>query len=404
MKKLLLAPLVGLTLSFGMQVDKVIVGDEKLDNIELKNGALHLDVGIGSGAYHFYKDSHNIFYTITDRGPNIKCKDSNKLMGEKVCKKGKIFPTPNFTPTIYKIQVFNNFYKILDKTLIKDKDGIPVSGISNENTENAYDINGNAIAFDPNGLDAEALVKLSDGSFWIAEEYAPSILHIAKDGRILKRVVPNGFAKHLKGANYDISEAIPSIVSKRKLNRGIESIAVSKDEKTLYFALQSPLSNPDAKAYKTSKLVRVFKYDIATDKVTGEYVYEMDLPNTFELDKNKKQNDVKISEMVCIGDDELIVLERISKTTKFYKINLKDATSILGTKMDEETTTPSLEQKTACKKALKKELVLDTSKIKGMPSKIEGLAYIDENNWILVNDNDFGIAGDKTYIIKIKFK
>jgi len=379
-------------------IEKVRVVEE-LDIIKLKNKTLKLDIGIGSGAYHYKNDASNIFYTITDRGPNIRCKDSKKLMGENLCKKGKIFPTAKFTPTIYKIKLFKNYYKVLEKIQIKDKHGNQVSGISNAGTENAYDIKGNAIKFDPHGLDAEALVKLSDGSFWIAEEYGASILHISSDGRILKRVVPNGFEKNLIGANYNISNSLPSIISKRPLNRGIESLAISEDENYLYFSMQSPLANPDKNAYKNSRNVRMFKYDIKDDTVVGEYVYQMDKPETFKLDSKKNQNAVKISEMVAIGNDELIILERVSKTTKFYKISLQN--SILNSKWDDLKTLPSLAQVQTLPELMKKELVLDTSSIKGMPKKIEGIAYIDENNWILINDNDFGIDNYNTHIVKL---
>lgn len=398
--KVLLSGMVLASSVYAWEIEKKVIVDEPLDKIELNGKNISFDVGIGSGAYHYKGDKHNIIYTITDRGVNIKCKDSKKVLGEQVCKKGKIFPVPNFSPTIYKIAMYNNWYKVLEKIQIKDKNGVPVTGISNKGTEKAYDMHGNDIPFDPTGLDAEALVKLSDGSFWLAEEYGASIVHVSASGKIIKRVVPKGFAKNLEGANYNISESLPSIIGKRKLNRGIESIGVSADEKTLYFSMQSPLANPNVKAYKKSANVRIFKYDIASDKVIGEYVYKMDKPNTFVLDKNKKQNAVKISDLVVSGDDELILLERISKTTKFYRVKLEK--SILGSDWDNENTSPSLEEHTACKKILKKELVLDTSSLKGMPKKVEGIAYINENNWILVNDNDFGIKGDKTLLVKIK--
>jgi hypothetical protein len=37
-----------------------------------------------------------------------------------------------------------------------------------------------------------------------------------------------------------------------------------------------------------------------------------------------------------------------------------------------------------------------------MPKKIEGIAYINSKEWILINDNDFGIDNLETYIIKLK--
>jgi len=397
-RSVLLAGLLFTSSAIAWDINKVQVVEE-LDIIKLKNKTLKLDTGIGSGAFHYKKDAANVFYTITDRGPNIRCVDSLKLMGESLCKKGKIFPTANFTPTIYKIKLFKNYYKVLEKIQIKDQDGKQVSGISNAGTENAYDLKGKPIEFDAHGLDAEALIKLSDGSFWIAEEYGASLLHISSDGRILKRVVPEGFEKNLVGANYKISSSLPSLISKRPLNRGIESLAVSDNEKYLYFSMQSPLAHPNKNAYKKSRNVRMYKYDINTDKVVGEYIYQMDKPDTFKLDAKKNQNAVKISEMVAVGNDELIILERVSQTTKFYKV--KFSNSILNSKWDNIDTMPTLEQRESVENAMKKELVLDTSTIEGMPKKIEGIAYIDENNWILINDNDFGITNYSTQIIKL---
>lgn len=398
--KVLLGGMILLSAASAWEIEKKVVVSEPLDKVDLNGKKISFDVGIGSGAYHYKGDKSNIIYTITDRGVNIKCKDSKKVLGEEVCKKGKIFPVPNFAPTIYKIEMNGDSYKVLEKIQIKDKNSIPVTGVSNKGTEKAYDLHGNSIDFDPNGLDAEALLRVSDGSFWLAEEYGASIVHVDETGKIIKRVVPKGFAKNLEGANYDISESLPSIIGKRKLNRGIESIGISADEKTLYFSMQSPLANPDVKTYKKSTIVRVFKYDIASDKVVGEYLYQMDKPESFALDNKKKQNAVKVSDLVVSGEDELILLERISKTTKFYRVKLKD--SILGSKWDDEKTSPSLEEQTDYKNLLKKELVLDTSSLKGMPKKVEGLTFIDENNWILVNDNDFGIKGNKTVLVKIK--
>jgi hypothetical protein len=52
-------------------------------------------------------------------------------------------------------------------------------------------------------------------------------------------------------------------------------------------------------------------------------------------------------------------------------------------------------------KPLAKTLLLDTDKIEGAPSKIEGVAVINPSELILVNDNDFAIAGDETKMIRV---
>lgn len=153
---------------------------------------LHLTVGIGSGAYHRMSDPEDVIYTISDRGPNIKCKDSKKLTGQPICAKGKIFPDPAFTPSIYKVRVTPQGATVLERIEIKTVHKIPVSGISTPNTEPAFDINGKRLADDPNGVDSESLVRTNAGDFYISDEYGPSVLHLAADGTILSRWIPKG--------------------------------------------------------------------------------------------------------------------------------------------------------------------------------------------------------------------
>jgi len=379
-------------------------------------------VGIGSGAFHYKGDPDNVFYTVTDRGPNIKCGDVKKLLGADnagLCgadKKGKVFPMPGFAPSIFKIALnADRSFTVLETVTLKNTVGQPISGVVNplttSNTENGYANMGAKLAFDSEGLDVESVVRLSDGTFWISDEYGPSIAHVAADGRIIKRLVPTGLEKDLASARYPVMAKLPGILKWRKLNRGIESIAVSNDEKSLYFAMQSPLAYPDVKAYKASNAVRLFKMDIASLEIVGEYIYPLDDPKSFAVDnatKARKQSNVKISEMTALNDDRLLVLERISKTTKFYVVDLAKGRNIAGSKWDAEIVSPSLEQlkvEGMAKKgvpALTKTLVMNTDNRGGMPKKIEGIGLVDANTMMLINDNDFGIEGDGTTVVVVK--
>ena len=100
-------------------------------------------------------------------------------------------------------------------------------------------------------------------------------------------------------------------------------MAVSPDEHFLYFIMQNPLANPDVKAYQQAKNTRLFKIERASMKVVGEYVYTLDDPGTFRRDPSKRQNDPRISELMAIGLDRLVVLERTDQTTKLYEIELE---------------------------------------------------------------------------------
>jgi len=146
----------------------------------------------------------------------------------------------------------------------------PISGLPNPSigmaTENGYDNQGNSLDFDPAGINPKAIVKLSNGTFWLAEEYAPSLVHVAANGRILERIVPIGVENSLVDANYRVSGFLPAILKKRHLNRGIES---SPDEQFLYFIMESPLANPSESAFSYSRYVRLFKLSLQQ----GDYLY-----------------------------------------------------------------------------------------------------------------------------------
>ncbi len=375
-------------------------------------------VGIGSGAYRHPADPDDIIYTVSDRGPNFTCAAAKKLMGEEsqdLCKdiKGaRFYPTPDYTPSIYRVVLDKaaGTFAIKDVIALKTASGQPITGLLNPQkaakTDVAIDAEGKKLAYDPNTVDAEGLIKLSDGTFWIGEEMGPSILHVLADGRIVERFVPADAAEDYKGADMKINATLPAILSKRQANRGIESMAVSPDEAFLYFMVQNPLANPDADAYKQARNTRLFKFDRAKGALVGEYVYQLDTPDTFGFDKTKAQNAPRISEVTAIGADRLLVLERTDKTTKLHEVSLDGATNILGGKWDDAATAPSLELSNALPSDVKpvvKTVRFDTFvDAKKAPVKLEGVAVLGDGSLALINDNDFGIGGESTQVVIVK--
>jgi hypothetical protein len=383
---------------------------------------LKLNLGIGSAAWRDPSDPAGVIWTVTDRGPNFDCAGIEEFTGldlNKLCNgddKAKNFPLLSFAVTISKIEVgADNTAKLLESFSLKGKSGKPVSGLpftsNNFKLEAAYDVNGALIAGDPSGLDTETLARLPDGSFIIGEEYGSSLVEVAADGTVTRRHVPAGVETELKTADYEVVGSLPAIIAKRTLNRGIENVAVTADGATLYVLMQSPLANPDNDAYKKSAATRLWKIERTTGKVLGEYVYMLDEATSFAADNKKeaqKQNAVRLSEMVALGPDRLMVVERISKTTKFYAVNLADATPLDAT-FDDLATSPSLEQLSAAEieakgiKPLAKTLLLNSDDVENMPKKVEAAAIMSPTEMIVLSDSDFGIEGDETQIRRITF-
>ncbi len=389
----------------------------QLGKVEFAGGkTLDLTIGIGSALFHMPGDPKDEFWALTDRGPNIDCSASDTIVGiptAQACNgddKAKLFPRPDFVPSIVKVKLNDDGTFVTTEWIpLKDAAGKPITGLSNPlkaaRTEAAFDKDGKQLPFDPNGLDTEGLVRLKDGTFWIGEEYGPSLVHVAADGKIIERLVPQGLEGDLSGATYKVTGALPAILMKRQLNRGIEGLAIAPDESALYIIVQNPLANPDADAYKTASATRILKLDLKSRQVVGEYVYTLDPADSFKNDRSDKQSDVRISELTAVGVDQLVVLERIAKTTKLHAIDLSAATNILGTDWDKAETSPSLEQiaDLAGKgiTPVTKKLWLDSSDYAELPEKVEGVAIVDGTELILINDDDFGIEGAKTRIVRL---
>lgn len=391
----------------GYPVGSIVI-NLPLGNYTFPNGrTISFTIGLGSGLFNHLKESPYKFYFVTDRGPNIDCEEDVAIIGADLCRTGKIFPFPTYTPTIYEIVIFpNGKWRILREIPLKDSAGRPITGLPNPlpSTEFAFDGQGRPLPFDPNGLDVEAIVRLSNGTFILGEEYGTSIVFVDRDGRIIRRLVPKGLGPYYANATYRIEEKLPAILARRTLNRGIEGIALSPDETKLYFILQSPLSNPDRDAYRNSRLVRLFEFDLRKDEVTAEYVYQLDRPETFKLDNSTRQSDVRVSELFALPDGSLVVLERIDKTTKFYRLTLDPNKNILGSKYDDPQNLDSLERVGIDPSfLLHKELIFSSEWMPQLPEKLEGLV-IRNGVLIVVNDNDFGLQPSPTTLTILPLK
>jgi len=375
---------------------------------------LNLTVGIGSAAFRHPNDPPNVIWTLGDRGANIACSEMKEIAGVELaaCKgvrNGRVYPTPSYSPSIYRVMVTENGFRVTDVITLKDRDGRPMSGLLNPlktaATDTGMDGTGKPLPYDLNGIDAEAIVRLADGTFWIGEENGPSLSHFRADGRMIVRHVPKGTEAEFAGATYDVKGTLPAILTRRAINRGIESLAISPDERFLYFVMQSPLANPDTAAYQKAKNSRLFKLERATMRIVGEYVYTLDDPKTFRRDPSEKQNDPRISEMMAIGLDRLIVLERTEQTTKLHEIDLAQATSIAGSKWDDVATQPTLEQSETAAVGItpvSKTLRFDSADLPEMVGKTEGMALLGDGSLALINDDDFGITGGRTQIVIVK--
>jgi hypothetical protein len=344
---------------------------------------------IGSDLYHGPGDAAGEYWAVTDRGPNAKVGDR------------RTFGVPAFDPAIVHLRADGGTLSIVSATPVTGPDGAPVSGLPNVAgyDETPYDYTGeHELSRNPDGLDPEGLVRAPDGTFWLAEEYGPSLVHVDADGTVLTRYVPKGWQG--TGQTYPVEAVLPGILLRRHANHGFEGLALDPDGRTLYAAVQGPLDNPDAQQGEDSRNGRVLRFDVGTDTVTGEFVrrFEKVCDVDEHADCGKDQGDLTDSSIAALAPGSLLVGEHTDDAARLFAADLAGATDILGSRWDDPSTSPSLEEldkdglADADVAPLGKRLVADLDDL-GLPGKIEGVAVLDASTIAVANDNDFGVGG-----------
>lgn len=361
----------------------------------LANGTQIRNGGFGSAAVA-HPSACNMFYALTDRGPNAKYK------GE--AGKGKKFPVPAYTPRIGLFKVNTDGSVTMEKQiLLKNPAGEPITGLPNPKGrgttgEVPYDNNGKVLSYDDYGLDAEGIVALKNGEFWISDEYGPHIVHYNANGVELERISPVGVNTGTR--------KLPAVFKRRRPNRGMEGLAITPDEKTLVGIMQSTLYNPSKKEVTNPTVTRIVTFDLETAQ-THQYLYR----------QNSKW--LANSEITALNNKEFLVIERDGKFSgkekaqkHIYKINLEGATDVSGDfhtqdglmikgKTLEQSSWEQIEA--AGITPVKKELVVDVVKAAANHyphEKMEGIWLINDTTLGILNDDDFAVSVKKGEVIQ----
>ncbi|MFJ4768635.1 esterase-like activity of phytase family protein [Streptomyces uncialis] len=373
-----------------------VVGTAVLDEIPLAGfsnslipGSVRDDRGVhlGIGSDLYPADRPGEFWALTDRGPNGQIKVDGV--------KRRTFAVPEFNPAIVRVKVTGERVQVLRGIPVTTASGKAVTGLPNQTGRDEAPFTFDAkdpLSVNPNGLDTEGLARAEDGTFWLVDEYSPSLVHVSAKGRVLARYVPEGLK--LRGADYPVIEALPSILLQRKQNRGFESLTVLPGG-DLLMAVQSPLLVPDKAAGEASRNLRLLRFSPEEGEVTAEYAYRLDPVS--EVDPAETDPaELKVSSLVALGPRTVLVQERTDKSSRVHRVTLPRGKGILDSRWDDPATSPSYEQTAdlagAGVNVLDKRLFVDFGKVAGVPGKVEGIAVAGRDTLALINDNDFGMT------------
>ncbi|QYF95467.1 esterase-like activity of phytase family protein [Massilia sp. PAMC28688] len=343
-------------------------------------------------------DGTLVFYCLTDRGPNG---DGPQVPGpDGALMDSKLFPAPNFTPSIGVLQVDAHGAALVSSLPIRMSATQPVSGLplppgtlGNSAEIPLHDSlrfeDAGRPMFHAGGIDSEAMAyDRVRGMLWITDEYGPFLLQIDP-------------ATGLVQARYGPGHGLPSILARRRANRGMEGMALDPASGRIHAFLQSPLSGDSKDVERYARFLRWVEFDPAS----GATVRMLAYPLEAAAFAGGKTGHAKLGDMAPLGDGKFVVIEQAqgSDGRMFHHlvmVDLAGATDIGAAACNPHTA--DLEHSSLAGEAvngaswaqvipLKKTLLLDLNALGWTAEKAEGLALVDGRTLALTNDSDFGM-------------
>jgi len=353
------------------------------------------------------------FYAITDRGPNG---DGPTVpvpgAASGVTAISKVFPAPSFAPSFGLIRVGAQGAVLNSSTPLRLNAQQKVTGLPPQSglgstgeipLTDAYTFDPAKAHYDTNGLDPETLVLDSArGVLWASDEYGPFIVRIdIATGTIEKKYGPGAGPADL-----------PAVLAKRRVNRGMEGLALDVASGRLHGVLQSPLDPKDAdgKSLKArppggsntdirhiAKFTRWLEFDPSTE-TSKMYAYPID---GTQYDKDRTGN-AKLGDVVSLGQGKFVVIEQGARKSDGKVVNKlmlveipANATDIvaLGHDLEISSITQAVSNGAdwSTVATLRKTELFDLNAAGWLAEKAEGLSLVDDRTLALVNDNDFGL-------------
>jgi len=388
--------------------------DVALESVPTPKGEMALHRSLTSGLCRRKGDPAGTFWGVGDRGPNIKPKDAvsryglDDLAPLTALKGAKVMPAPAVGPALARFRLVGERVELEAVMPLHAGDGTPLNGLpppelEGAETEPVFALDGSPLPSSPDGADSEGIAARSDGLFWIAEEYGPSLLLVDEAGLVHRRLVPEGSASRYAGSRVPVVEALPALAAARKLNRGFEALAMSPDGTTLYAAFQSPLAHPDRAAHDDGDVVRIWALDATSGAFRAEYAYPLDPPERFRRDCTEgpvAKSDVKVSELAALSDGSLLVLERVTLSTHLYRAELGEP---LPAQFLDPAQRPTLEQlgQQGGVPLLSKKRVFSGDDHPEICGDLEGLIVLEDGSLLLSNDSDYGTEGAVTQFWRV---
>jgi hypothetical protein len=247
---------------------------------------------------------------------------------------------------------------LADTILLTDAAGVPLTGL--DPTVDGVRPAANGFPVMPQAatgavsIDAEAVVPMGDGTFFVGDEYGPYIYHFSAAGRMLGAIRPpeafipkrNGkdsFSSNNPGPGAPPPQP-PDPETGRQNNQGFEGVSLTPDGKYLVAVLQSATRQDGGTSSETRHNTRMLYYDIA-DQDHPKLVHEHVVPLPVFINADGKRRVAAQSDLLALDDTHFLLICRDSgngyglagATSLYRRIELLDtskATDIAGSQYD----------------------------------------------------------------------
>ncbi|MFJ2028227.1 esterase-like activity of phytase family protein [Streptosporangium sp. NPDC087985] len=217
-------------------------------------------------------------------------------------------------------------------------------------------------------FDVESIVRISDGTYWIGDEFGPFLLHFSASGRLLEAPIS------LPGVKAPENPLLNGGKPNLGRSKGFEGMARSVDGRTLYPLLEGTVKGDPAGS------LRMHEFDLRKRAYTGKrWIYRLESPGN------------GVSDMTAVDRHRFLVIERddldgdAAKTKKIYLVDTRGG------------------------KDLRKTLVadlLDLANPRGLGGfgktfrfpfrTVEDVVILDDRTLGVLNDNNFPFSACRT--------
>ena len=298
---------------------------------------------------------HGTIYMLPDRGYNITGSIAFRARLYKLGAVLKVPSRPASMPDAARQRTLR--LKLTGTMLLRDANGLPLTGLDPVDGVRPANKRFPAMPQASNGaisLDAEAVVLMKDGTFFIGDEYGPYIYHFSAKGRMLSAIrPPEAFIPKRDGKD-NFSSNNPGPGEKppqpadpqtgRQNNQGFEGMSVTPDGKHLAAVLQSAARQDGGDKPETRQNTRLLYYDI-TNRDHARLIHEYVVPLPVFTDAKGRRRVAAQSELHALDNTHFLLLCRdsgngygVEGTTSVYRriemLDVSQATDIAGTQYD----------------------------------------------------------------------